>query len=119
MKLPLQKGRIPLKQIILFGLLPSFLKIFIYKLKGFKISSNVKIGFGSIILSKDVVIKNNVQIGHFSVIMAKKIEIGSYSSIASFCFVDTGYFRVGRDTRIRGTSIRWRFKDTRFDINCW
>ena len=101
MKLPLQKERIPVKQILLFGLMPSFLKIIIYKIRGFKIGSNVNIGYGSVIISKDVIIKDNVQIGFFSVIKAKKIEIGEYSSIASLCFIDTEYFKIGKDTRIR------------------
>ena len=101
MKLPLQKERIPLKQIILYGFLPSFLKIFIYKLKGFKIGSKVRIGFGSIIIAKDVVIKNNVQIGFLSIIQARKIEIDEYTSIASFCYFDTEYLKIGKDTRIR------------------
>ena len=101
MKLPLNKERIPIKQIILFGLLPSFLKILIYKLKGFKIGKNVTIGFGSIIVAKEVEIKKNVQIGFLSILQADKIEIDEYTSIASFCFVETGYLKIGKDTRIR------------------
>ena len=101
MKLPLLKERIPLKQILLFGFLPSFIKIILYKLKGYKIGHNVKIGFGSIIIAKDVDIKKNVQIGFLSIIQAKRIEIDEFTTIASFCFIDTGYLKIGKDTRIR------------------
>ncbi len=101
MKLPLQNERLPVKNLLSYGLLPAFLKKLIYKIKGFKIGSNVKIGFGSIIVAKEVEISDNVNIGYFTVLSAKKIKIGAYSSIASFCFINTEYFKVGEDTRIR------------------
>lgn len=101
MKLPLQKERIPVKQIILYGFLPSFLKKFIYRIKGFKIGSNVQIGFGSIIIAENAVINNNVQIGFLTVIKSKKIEIGEFSSIASLCFINTENLKIGKDTIIR------------------
>lgn len=101
MKLPLQKNRIPVTQILLYGLIPSFMKKIVYRMKGFKIGSNVNMGFGSIIIAKDVVIGNNVQIGMLTIIKARKIEIGEYSSIASFCNIDTEYLKIGKDTRIR------------------
>ena len=70
-------------------------------MKGFRIGSNVKIGLGSIIIAKDVVIGNNVQIGLLNVIRARHIEIGDYTTIASLCYVDTEYLKIGKDTRIR------------------
>ena len=101
MKLPLETERLPIKNLLLYGFLPALLKKIIYRFKGFKIAYNVKIGFGSIIVAKEVNINKNVKIGHFTVLKAKKIEIGAYSSIASLCFINTELFRVGIDTRIR------------------
>lgn len=101
MKLPLMRERLPVKSFLLYGLIPAFLKKFIYRIKGFKIGSNVKIGFGSIIVAKEVEISDNVCIGYFTILKAKKIEIGTYSQIASLCFFDTEHIKIGEDTRIR------------------
>ena len=101
MKLPLQQKRIPVKQIILYGFLPSFLKKIIYRLKGYKIGSNVTIGFGSIIIGKDVIIDDNVEIGFLSIVKSKKVKIGECSSIASLCFIDTDCLNIGKDTTVR------------------
>jgi maltose O-acetyltransferase len=101
MKLPLEKERIPVKQILIYGFLPSFLKKIIYRIKGYKIGSNVHIGFGSIITAEIVRIGNNVDIGFLNIIRSKKIEIGECSSIASFCYINTERLKIGKDTVIR------------------
>ena len=61
----------------------------------------MKIGFGSILIGEKVKIDEHVSLGFLSIIKAKHIEIGAYSSIASFCYFDTEYFKIGYDTRIR------------------
>ena len=101
MKLPIEKERLPIKQLLIYGFLPSFLKKIIYRIKGYKIGPNVKIGFGSILIGEKVKINVNVSMGFLSIIKAKHIEIGAYSSIASFCYFDTEYLKIGYDTRIR------------------
>ena len=54
-----EKARIPIKQMLLYGFLPNFLKILIYRIKGYKIGKKVSIGFGSIICGDIVTIGNN------------------------------------------------------------
>ena len=51
----IKRKKIPVKEIILIGFLPSFLKKIIYKLKGHKIGKNVSFGIGSVIIGKEVV----------------------------------------------------------------
>ena len=97
----IKKDRIPVKQIILYGLLPSFLKILIYRLKGYKIGNKVKIGFVSIIQGKNVTIADHVTIGFATVIKGKDISIGRHVSIASMVFIDSEHISIGEDTRIR------------------
>jgi hypothetical protein len=49
----IKKSRIPIKQLILYGFLPSFLKKLIYRLKGYKIGKNVSLSLGSVIIGKE------------------------------------------------------------------
>jgi len=58
----LEKPRIPFRTILLYGLWPQFIKILIYRLKGYRIGKGVSIGFGS-------------------VISAERVEVGDHTSI--------------------------------------
>ena len=58
----IKNKRLPIKQLVLYGLLPSFLKKIIYRIMGYKIGKNVTIGLGSIILGTNVEIKDNTSI---------------------------------------------------------
>jgi acetyltransferase-like isoleucine patch superfamily enzyme len=96
----LQKSRIPIKQIILYGFLPSPLKIFLYRLKGFKIGKKVRIGFGSVVCADDVEIGRYTRIDFFTIIRGKKVQIGSHVSIGSTTFIDTPYIEIGDECKI-------------------
>jgi acetyltransferase-like isoleucine patch superfamily enzyme len=97
----IKKSRIPIKRLILYGFLPSFLKKLIYKLKGYKIGKNVSFSIGSVIIGENVVIGDNTSIGFFTVIQAKKIKIGRYVTIGSFAYIDTEDLEIGEDSKIR------------------
>lgn len=97
----IKKNKIPLKQLILIGLFPSFVKIIIYKLMGYRIGKNVSIGLGSVIIGKDVEIKDNTKIGFLTLIRCKKINIGRYVTIGSFVYIDTEDLEIGEDSIIR------------------
>jgi acetyltransferase-like isoleucine patch superfamily enzyme len=97
----IQRKRIPIKEILIQGFLPSFLKKSIYRIKGYKIGKGVKIGIGSIIIGKDVRLNNFSQIGHFTIIIADSIEIGRYTSIGSFTYISCVVFNIGEDSKIR------------------
>ena len=95
-----EKARIPIKQMLLYGFLPNFLKILIYRIKGYKIGKKVSIGFGSIICGDIVTIGNNSKFGFFSIVRGDKIKIGSHVTIGSSTFIDTPIIQIGDDTRI-------------------
>lgn len=96
----IKKPRIPLAQIFLIGLLPSFIKVLIYRLKGFKIQKKVKIGIGSVIISNEVEIGEKTNIGFGTVIRANKIRIGRFVRIGSMTFIDTGSIEIDDDSKI-------------------
>jgi acetyltransferase-like isoleucine patch superfamily enzyme len=97
----LVKSDIPLFKSLLACLIPSALKIFMYRMKGYKIGKHVKIGLGSTIHGQSVFIEDSVHIGIFCRVQAREIYIGQESSIASFCFLDTIKLKIGKQTRIR------------------
>ncbi len=97
----IKKTRIPVKQIILYGFLPSFAKKLIYRIKGYKIGKNVSFGLGSVIIGKDVTINDNTSIGFLTVIRCKKINIGRFVTIGSFTYINTEQFEIGEDSKIR------------------
>jgi acetyltransferase-like isoleucine patch superfamily enzyme len=96
----LRKSKIPFKAMILFGMLPSFMKKVFYRLMGYKIGKNVHIGFLSVVIGKKVFIDDCVKIGLASIVRAEDISIEKFVSIGSFSFIDSGKIRIGEDSRI-------------------
>lgn len=80
--------------------MPSFLKLIFYRLVGYKIGKNVKIGFGSVILGNNVEIEDHVKVGLLTVIRGNEIYIERFAKIGSFSFIDSGKLRIGEDSRI-------------------
>lgn len=116
------KPRLPLKDILLFGVLPGFVKKLLYRLKGYQIGQDVSIGFGSVIIGKEVAIGNNTSFGFFSIVRGKKIVIGNYVSIGSTSFLDTPYIEIGDGTKINEQVFvgGLQFPDSKFVVgrNC-
>lgn len=96
----IKKNRIPVLHIITIGILPSFLKKIIYRLKGYKIASGVKLSIGSVIIGNEVEIEKKSSIGFFSIVRANKIKIGRFVKIGSMSAIDTEYFSIDDDARI-------------------
>jgi acetyltransferase-like isoleucine patch superfamily enzyme len=96
----IEKKRIPVKDILLYGLWPRLLKNIIYRLKGYRIGKKVKIGFGSVIIGDEISIGDETTIGFFTIIRGKQINIGSHVSIGSITFIDTPYVKIGSGTKI-------------------
>ena len=96
----IQKPRLPLREIILFGLFPSFLKKILYRVKGYKIGKGVSIGFGSVVNGEEVIIGDHTQIGFLTVVRGKKIVIGEYVSIGTTVFLDTPFIEIGDGSKI-------------------
>ena len=101
----IKRKKIPVKEIILIGFLPSFLKKIIYRIKGYKIGKNVSFSFGSIIIGKNVIIGDNSKFGLVSVIRANKIEIGRFVTIGALSMLDTETIIIDDDSRINENVI--------------
>jgi len=99
-------------------MLPSFLKVFIYRRKGYKIGKGVSLGLGSIIVGKDVTLGDRVKTGFMSVIRGKKIVIERYATIGSFSMLDCDNIRIGEDSRINEQVIVGGMKtpESSFDL---
>lgn len=96
-----KKDRIPLKKMLTVGLLPSPIKVFIYKLRGAKIGKNVHIGIGSIIVADSIEIGDNTKIGFASVIRARKLKLGKNVEIGAMTFFDAEEIEIGDESIIR------------------
>ena len=96
----IEKSRIPVRDIVIFGFLPGFLKKTAYRLKGYKIGRHVRLSFGAVICGKHVVVGENTSIGFFSILRGNVIHIGSHVNIGSVTFIDTPNVEIGSGTRI-------------------
>lgn len=100
-----KKKRIPIFQMLTFGVLPSFLKVHYYRLKGATIGKNVKINFGSVIISPKITIGDNSKIGFFSVIQSKNIEIGNNTTIGMMNYFNVDKINISDDVTIRENNL--------------
>ena len=94
------KPRFPVRQMVLMGWLPSFLKKAVYRAKGYKIGKKVSIGFGSVIVGDDVSIGDRSSIGFLSFVRGKRIRIGERVQIGAATFIDTPHFEIGDGSKI-------------------
>lgn len=94
------KPRFPIKQMILMGWLPCFLKRIIYRLKGYKIGKKVSIGFASVIVGDEVYIGDHTSIGFLSFVRGKQIRIGDHVHIGATTFIDTPFLEIGDGSKI-------------------
>lgn len=118
----IQKTRIPIGNILIYGFLPGFLKKLVYRLKGYKIGKKVSIGFGSVICGDKVCLGDYTNIGIFTIIRGKDIKIGSHVNIGSTTFLDTPYLEIGDGSRINEQVFvgGLQFPDSKFVLgkNC-
>jgi len=70
-------------------------------MKGYRIASGVNLGFGSVVIGKNVSIGKKSSIGFLTVIRGKQITIDNYVTIGSLSFIDTERIELGDDCRIR------------------
>lgn len=102
----LVKGnKLPLRQIALYGFLPSFLKKALYRRKGYVLPGSVKLGLGSVIVGDDVKLGDEVSIGAFTSVVGRKIDIGPRVHIGMLTFISVSDFAVGEGTRINNQVV--------------
>ncbi len=96
----IKKNRIPVIQIATIGLLPSFLKKLVYRMKGYKIGKGVKLSLGSVVIGNDVSIGEKTSIGFFTIVRARKIQINRFVKIGAMSVIDTEHISIDDDARI-------------------
>ncbi len=72
------------------GILPSALKVPLYKLAGAKIGKGASIGFGSFILANSfskISLGDYSDVGRFTFIVCSDVSIGNYSELAMFIWI--------------------------------
>lgn len=96
----IEKPRIPIRSVLLYGLWPGFIKVFLYRLKGYRIGKGVSIGFGSVICGERVEVGEHTRIGFLTIIRGTEICLGPHVQIGSMTFLDTPFIEIGEDTKI-------------------
>ena len=117
-----RKERFPIREIALTGFLPSFLKGWLYRLRGYRIGRGVRFGLGSVVSGRDVDIGNGVSLGFLTIIRGRTIRLGNHVDIGSFSFLDTPHLEIGDGTKINEQVMcgGLQFPDSRLTIgrNC-
>ncbi len=101
----IDRPRLPVSNMLTIGWLPSALKVNYYRLRGARIGKGVKIGFGSVIVSKDIEIGDQTTIGMFSCISCKKLQIGKRTIIRPFVVIDAQDISIGNDVTISEVAL--------------
>ena len=98
----LAKPRIPFKHMLLFGWLPSPIKVWAYRwLLGYRIGHGVKFGPYGVVVGESVELADHVEIGLLAVVMGKTIRIGRHSSVGTMSYVSCRTIEIGEDAKIR------------------
>ncbi|HEY7193136.1 MAG TPA: acyltransferase [Gemmatimonadales bacterium] len=98
----LPKTRIPLRHLLVFGWLPSPLKILAYRVfLGYRIGRHVKISFGGVVIGKSVELGDHVEIGLLAVVQGETIRIGRHSSVGTMSYLSCNVIEIGEDAKIR------------------
>src|SRR5260370_6565733 len=98
----LPKDRIPWRNLVRFGWLPSPLKILAYRLLlGYRIGRGVRFSFGGIVVGQSVELGDRVEIGFLAVVRGRRIRIGRHSSVGTMSYVSCETIEIGEDAKIR------------------
>ena len=96
------KKRIPIKHLLIFGWMPSPLKIWMYRhVLGYRIGRKVRIELGGVVVGRDVTLGDHVEIGLLAVVTGRSITIGRHSSVGTMSYVACERIVIGEDARIR------------------
>jgi acetyltransferase-like isoleucine patch superfamily enzyme len=96
----IEKPRLPLKAILLYGWWPSALKKLLYRATGYRIGRGVSLGFGSVVQGKDVELGDYVRLGFLSFIRSETVRIGAHVQIGAMTMIDTPHVEIGEGTRL-------------------
>ncbi len=96
-----EKPRIPIKDMVLPGALPSRLQRAVYRRRGYRIADDVELAPGSVIEAEEVSIGPGTRIGLGCVLRGRSIVIGRRVTIGAFCIFEGRDFAIGDDTVVR------------------
>lgn len=97
--------KLPLRELVLFGWMPSRLKQWTYSRRGYKIGRNVKFAFGSVVVGQDVTIGDDVKIGLLSIIVGREIVLSDRVQIGMMSVLITAVMTIGEATRINNQVV--------------
>ena len=94
--------RIPWRHLVLFGWLPSPVKVWAYRVfLGYRIGRRVRFSFGGVVVGKAVDLGDHVEIGFLAIVMGRRITIGRHSSVGTTSYLSCETIEIGEDARIR------------------
>lgn len=91
---------LPIRELILVGWMPSPLKRWWYRRRGYRIDKTASLGIGSVIVGDDVEIGPECRIGILAIVKARKATLGARVRIGHMSVLDTYRLEVGEGTRI-------------------
>ena len=92
--------KISIKSFLSIGILPSFLKVRYYRLRGAKIGKGVEIGLFSTINADKIIIGDYSKIGMLVSITAREFVMGSHSQIKMMTVMEAQKIIIGNETLI-------------------
>ena len=92
--------RLPLKEMLTFGILPSRIKNILLRRRGHDVHRSVRWGIGSVILGDRITIGRDVEIGHGTIMRGRSISIGERTRIGSLSFLDCPRISIGSDAKL-------------------
>lgn len=94
------KPRFPIREMVLYGWMPSFLKRVVYRMMGHQIGRGAHFSFGSVICGGKVSIGRDFSQGFFSMIRGETIDIGARVKVGAMSMLDTPHLTIGDDSKI-------------------
>lgn len=96
----IKKQRVPILQMLTVGLLPSFLKVWYYRLRGARIGRGVHIGVLTVIVARTIEIGEGCEIGFATIIRGREVILRRHVKIGSMTFLDVERTFIDDDTKI-------------------
>lgn len=94
------KPRFPIREMVLYGWMPSFLKALIYRCMGYRIGRGCHFAVGSVLSGRRVAVGKEFTQGFFSMIRGESIEIGARVKVGAMSMLDTPHLSIGDDSKI-------------------
>lgn len=96
---------IPVVQMLVVGLLPSFLKVAYYRARGARIGARAKIAPFAVLIADDIEIGDDCRIGLFSFLRARRLRLGNRVTVGSMVAMDTSEIHLGHDSVIMEQTV--------------